>query len=180
VPIPGDPSFAEAAPGQVSEKPLAEAFVAQRTAMPEGFEGVPFAAGLMARLSRRLVVDTLCPAATRASRLRWPWDSRRSRTPRKRPLPPPLAASEEHPAARDLDADRPSKDSLPAVQLEEVWAEDVGAQLLVCAAMTARAQPPPLAPVRLGAVARWSPHHLGPDPAGAGGGPSGTGSIAAA
>jgi hypothetical protein len=29
--------------------------------MPEGFEGGPFATDLMARLPRRLVVDTLCP-----------------------------------------------------------------------------------------------------------------------
>lgn len=62
-----------------------------------------------------------------------------------------------------------------AVQLQEAWTEDFGAvltnsfdtmlvsdysgQLLAYAAMASPAQPPPLAPVRLGAVAQWSAEH---------------------
>jgi hypothetical protein len=65
--------------------------------------------------------------------------------------------------------------AFPAVQLQEAWAEDFGAvltnsfdtmlvgdyrgQLLAYAAMASPAQPPPLAPVRLGAVAQWSAEH---------------------
>jgi hypothetical protein len=61
------------------------------------------------------------------------------------------------------------------VQLQEAWAEDFGSvltnsfdtmlvtdysgQLLAYAAMASPAQPPPLAPVRLGAVAQWSAEH---------------------
>jgi hypothetical protein len=61
------------------------------------------------------------------------------------------------------------------VQLQEAWAEDFGAvltnsfdtmlvadysgQLHAYAAMASPAQPPPLAPVRLGAVAQWSAEH---------------------
>ena len=62
-----------------------------------------------------------------------------------------------------------------AVQLQEAWTEDFGAvltnsfdtmlvsdysgQLLAYAAMASPAQPPPLAPLRLGAVAHWSAEH---------------------
>jgi hypothetical protein len=66
-------------------------------------------------------------------------------------------------------------DALPAVQLREAWAEDFGAvltnsfdtmlvadfegHLLAYDAMAAPAEPPPLAPVRLAAVAHWSAQH---------------------
>lgn len=62
-----DQPFAKSVPEQVSEKKLAKAFVAQVAAMPEGFEEGPFAADLMARLPRRLVVETLCPPGVKSS-----------------------------------------------------------------------------------------------------------------
>jgi hypothetical protein len=206
-----DQPFAKTAPGQVSEKQLAKAFVAQVAAMPHGFEASPFAADLMARLPRRLVVETLCPPGVdRAAVLAaidqlLVWSNRsyegqpivaavgftpephawsaggpetvRERGPGSGPeaLPPLDEASEGDRAADDLGAVLSSEAPLPTVQLQEAWAEDFGAvltnsfdtmlvsdsggQLLAYAAMVSPAQPPPLAPVRLGAVAQWSAEH---------------------
>jgi hypothetical protein len=210
-----DQPFARTAPGQVSEKQLAKAFVAQLAAMPEGFEGGPFAADLMARLPRRLVVETLCPAgvdqgavlaaidqlqiwsnrsyegqpivaavgftpephAWRAAGPAGGPEAGREREPIPGPERSPLLgdASEGDPAADDLGPVLSAEAPLPAVQLQEAWAEDFGAvltnsfdtmlvsdysgQLLAYAAMASPAQPPPLAPVRLGAVAQWSAEH---------------------
>ena len=210
-----DQPFAKTAPGQVSEKQLVKAFVAQVVAMPEGFEAGPFAADLMARLPRRLVVETLCPAGVEQGAVLaaidqlqvWsnrsyegqpivaavgftpePHDWRaagsaggpeavRERGPGSGPEQLPLLddANEGDRAADDLGAVLSSEAPLPAVQLQEAWAEDFGAvltnsfdtmlvsdysgQLLAYAAMASPAQPPPLAPVRLGAVAQWSAEH---------------------
>ena len=210
-----DQPFARTAPGQVSEKQLAKAFVAQVAAMPEGFEAGPFAADLMARLPRRLVVETLCPAGVDQGAVLaaidqlqvWsnrsyegqpivaavgftpePHDWRaggpaggpeavRERGPGSGPEELPLLgeASEGDRVADDLGAVLSSEAPLPTVQLQEAWAEDFGAvltksfdtmlvsdysgQLLAYAAMASPAQPPPLAPVRLGAVAQWSAEH---------------------
>ena len=202
-----DQPFARTASGQVSEKQLAKAFVAQLAAMPEGFEAGPFAADLMARLPRRLVVDTLCPAdVDRAAVLEaidqlQVWANRSyegqpivaavgftpepAAGPAVGPERGPGSAPEELPlldeaSEGDTAADDPgdvvsSPAALPAVQLQEAWAEDFGAvltnsfdtmlvsdysgQLLAYAAMASPAQPPPLAPVRLGAVAQWSAEH---------------------
>ncbi|MFN7900038.1 MAG: hypothetical protein ACK5N0_10310 [Synechococcaceae cyanobacterium] len=206
-----DQPFARTAPGQVSEKQLAKAFVAQLAAMPEGFEAGPFAADLMARLPRRLVVDTLCSAGVdhgavlAAIDQLQVWSNRsyegqpivaavgftpephawraagpaggpeRGPGPGPEELPPLDEANEGDRAADDLDAVLSAEAPLPSVQLQEAWAEDFGAvlthsfdtmrvsdysgQLLAYAAMASPVQPPPLAPVRLGAVAQWSAEH---------------------
>ncbi len=195
----------------MSEKQLTKAFVVQLAAMPEGFEGGPFAADLMARLPRRLMVDTLCPPGVKSGVVLAAIDqlqiwSNRSYEgqpivaavgftpetgagpaagpaggPEREPVPGPEGlpmlgdAREGDPAADDLGAILSSEAPLPAVQLQEAWAEDFGAvltnsfdtmlvsdysgQLLAYAAMASPAQPPPLAPVRLGAMAQWSAEH---------------------
>jgi hypothetical protein len=168
-----DQPFARTAPGQVSEKQLAKAFVAQLAAMPEGFEGGPFAADLMARLPRRLVVETLCPAGVEQGAVLAAIDQLQVWSNRSYEGQPIVAAVGFTPEASAGPA--ASGEALPAVQLHEAWAEDFGAvltnsfdtmlvsdysgQLLAYAAMASPAQPPPLAPVRLGAVAQWSAEH---------------------
>jgi hypothetical protein len=168
-----DQPFAKTVPGQVSEKQLAKAFVAQLAAMPEGFEAGPFAADLMARLPRRLVVDTLCPAGVDHGAVLAAIDQLQVWSNRSYEGQPIVAAVGFTPEPHALPGS--SGKAIPAVQLQEAWAEDFGAvltnsfdtmlvadysgQLHAYAAMASPAQPPPLAPVRLGAVAQWSAEH---------------------
>jgi hypothetical protein len=168
-----DQPFARTAAGQVSEKQLAKAFVAQLAAMPEGFEGGPFADDLMARLPRRLVVDTLCSAGVDHGAVLAAIDQLQVWSNRSYEGQPIVAAVGFTP--EPLAGPAAGGKAFPAVPLQEAWAEDFGAvltnsfdtmlvadyggQLLAYAAMASPAQPPPLAPVRLGAVAQWSAEH---------------------
>jgi hypothetical protein len=157
--------FARTSDGPVTEKALARAFVEGLGAMPPGFEASPYAADLMARFGRRLVADTLCPdgvdrpAVLAAIDQLEAWSSR---------------TYEGHPiaAAVGFSTDGPRAAS---VSLQEAWAGDFSAvltnafdtmlvadgngHLLDYAAMAPPAAPPPLAPVRLGAVAHWCGLH---------------------
>jgi len=160
--------FARPQPGRVSEKALAKAFVAALAAMPEGFEGSDYSTDLMARLPRRLVVDTLCPEGVEHAVVLAAIDQLEAWSCRSYEGQPIVAAVGFTPEGADHDA-------LPAVQLREAWAEDFGAvltnsfdtmlvadgegHLLAYDAMAAPAEPPPLAPVRLAAVAHWSAQH---------------------
>jgi hypothetical protein len=168
-----DQPFAKTVPGQVSEKQLAKAFVAQVAAMPEGFEAGPFAADLMARLPRRLVVDTLCPTGVEQGAVLAAIDQLQVWSNRSYEGQPIVAAVGFTPEPHTGPA--AAGKAFSAVPLQEAWAEDFGAvltnsfdtmlvadyggQLLAYAAMASPAQPPPLAPVRLGAVAQWSAEH---------------------
>lgn len=168
-----DQPFVKTLPGQVNEKQLAKAFVAQLAAMPYGFEAGPFAADLMARLPRRLVVDTLCPPGVKTGAVLTAIDQFQvwsNRSYEGQPIVAALGFTPEEAAGPAA-----AGEALPAVQLQEAWTEDFGAvltnsfdtmlvadfggQLLAYAAMASPAQPPPLAPVRLGAVAQWSAEH---------------------
>jgi hypothetical protein len=160
--------FAKPQPGRVSEKALAKAFVAALAAMPEGFEGGTYAADLMARLPRRLVVDTLCPEGVERGVVLAAIDQLEAWSCRSYEGQPIVAAVGFTPEGA-------GQEGLPAVQLREAWAEDFGAvltnsfdtmlvadghgRLLAYDAMAAPAEPPPLAPVRLAAVAHWSAQH---------------------
>jgi len=162
--------FAKPQPGMVSEKGLAKAFVAGLAAMPPGFEGSSYAADLMARLPRRLVVDTLCPADADRTVVLAAIDQLEAWASRRYEGQPIVAALGFTPEAAPTAAHH------PAVELRDTWAEDFGAvltngfdtmlvadysgQLLAYAAMATPAQPPPLAPLRLGAVAHWSAQQL--------------------
>lgn len=160
--------FARPQPGGVSEKALAKAFVAALAAMPEGFESSPYAADLMARLPRRLVVDTLCPEGLERGVVLAAIDQLEAWSCRSYEGQPIVAAVGFTPEGA-------GQEGLPAVQLREAWAEDFGAvltnsfdtmlvadfegHLLAYDAMAAPAEPPPLAPVRLAAMAHWSAQH---------------------
>jgi hypothetical protein len=168
-----DQPFARTAPGQVSKKQLAKVFVAQVAAMPEGFESGSFAADLMARLPRRLVVDTLCPTNVDRAGVLAAIDQLQVWSNRSYEGQPIVAAVGFTPEANAGPV--AAGEAIPAVQLQEAWAEDFGAvltnsfdtmlvsdysgQLLAYDAMASPAQPPPLAPLRLGAVAHWSAEH---------------------
>jgi hypothetical protein len=141
--------------------------------MPEGFEGGPFATDLMARLPRRLVVDTLCPPGVKTGAVLAAIDQFQvwsNRSYEGQLIVAALGFTRE-PNAWPAAGGEP----FFAVQLQEAWTEDFGAvltnsfdtmlvsdysgQLLAYAAMASPAQPPPLAPLRLGAVAHWSAEH---------------------
>ena len=122
-----DQPFARTAPGQVSEKQLAKAFVAQVAAMPEGFEAGPFAADLMARLPRRLVVDTLCPAGVDRAAVLAAIDQLQVWSNRSYEGQPIVAAVGFTPEPHAWPA--AFGKAFSAVQLQEAWAEDFGAVL---------------------------------------------------
>jgi hypothetical protein len=157
--------FASASDGPVTEKALAKAFVEGLAAMPPGFEASPYASDLMARFGRRLVARTLCPEGMDRSAVLAAIDQLEAWSSR---------SYEGHPIVAAVGfsaAGRKSSD----VSLQEAWAEDFSAvltnsfdtmlvadgngQLLAYAAMAPPDPPPPLAPVRLGAVAQWCGQH---------------------
>jgi hypothetical protein len=99
--------------------------------MPEGFECGPFAGDLMARLPRRLVVAMLCPAGVDHGAVLAAIDQLQVWSNRSYEGQPIVAAVGFTPEPHDWRAAGPAAggEALPAVQLQEAWAEDFGAVL---------------------------------------------------
>ncbi|MEB3266284.1 MAG: hypothetical protein VKN13_06705 [Cyanobacteriota bacterium] len=133
--------------------------------MPSGFETGPYAGDLLARFGRRLVVDTLCPGGVEPGLVLAALDQLEgwaARTYEGQPIVAALGFTAE--AARAAIT--------PELSLAEAWSEEFSAvltngfdtmlvadgsgQVRSYEAMAMPAQPPPLAPVRLAAVAQWS------------------------
>jgi len=153
--------FTQLQTGRVSEHSVASAFVAGLAAMPENFEQGSYVDDLMTRFGRRLVVNTVCPsgaprtAALNAIDILDSWSARLYEGQ-------PISAAVGFTQAQAPDG----------LTLSDAWAEDFGAVLtnafdtMVTAnyegmvagyeVMSAPAQPPMLAPQRLGAVADWT------------------------
>ena len=176
-------SFASATvqPGvPVTEKALAKAFVEGLAAMPPGFEASPYADDLMARFGRRLVAHTLCPSGVNPAAVLAALDQLEAWATRSYEGHPIVAAvgfiGDTTAITRSPSPDGAAAEGhLPSVTLQEAWAEEFSAvltnsfdtmlvadgegQVLAYEAMAAPDSPPPLAPVRLGAVAHWCAEH---------------------
>ena len=177
-------TFAKPQEGRVSEIALVKAFVAELAAMPPGFESSIYATDLMARLPRRLVVNTVCPVGVERDAVLVAIDQLEawsSCSYEGQPIvsavgfKPEPGASAKKASSKEAISEASAQDPIPSVYLPEAWAEDFGAvltnsfdtmlvadfsgQLLSYDAMAAPEEPQPLAPVRLGAMAHWSAQH---------------------